>query len=84
MIDTLVGLALIAAALIWLAVAWYQHAGRECARMVAEAELLPLPQLDAPDAVFEAYARQAIAVANHAAFETTRRQIAALPTVETA
>lgn len=50
----------------------------EARRLIRDLPKLPLPPVDAPDAEFEAWARQAIHIGNGPAFERTLAEIRAL------
>ena len=69
-------------AALWLAalaVIAYTAACENVDRHVERALSDPLPAVDATDAEFEQWAMRALGIANSAAFETTAREIRALP-----
>ena len=70
-------------AVLWLAALAVIWITAELDHDIAAALSDPLPAVDATDAEFEAWAMRALGIGNSAAFETTRREIAALPETRT-
>lgn len=84
--DTIAAVALIAPA-AWLSVRWLWRElaaanDRHIDRHVDRALTTPLPPPDAPDEAFEAWAVQALGIANTPAMQRTLREIHSLPETE--